>query len=116
MLRIAFRSCLLVAVVLILPTPTEVAAKSAGAGFGARAFHTGSHRGGHRGAHRAVPWAGGFASAPYYSPAYMGDGQTVVIVLPPPEPPHQLTCTRSRETMTVPSEDGGVREVGVTRC
>lgn len=112
MLRIALRSCLLVAVALFLPTPTEVAAKSAGAGFGARAFHTG----GHRSAHRAVPWAGGFASAPYYSPGYMGDGQSVVIVLPPPEPPHQLTCTRSREIMTVPSEDGGVREVGITRC
>src|ERR1041384_1326009 len=92
MLRIALRSCLLVAVVLILPTPTEVAAKSAGAGVGARALHAGVHRGAHRGSHRTFPWAGGYgyASAPYYSPGYIGDGQSVVIVLPPPEPPHQL--------------------------
>ena len=112
MLRIAFRSCLLIAVALFLPTPTEVAAKAAGAGFGARAIHAG----GHRGAHRAVPWAGGFASSPYYSPAYMDDGPSVVIVLPPPEPPYQLTCTRSREIVTVPSEAGGLREIGITRC
>ena len=110
MLRNAFRSCLLVA--LVLPTPIEVGAKPAGVGFGARAFHAG----GHRGAHRAVPWIGGFASSPYYSPAYMADGQSVVIVLPPPEPPYQLTCTRSREIVTVPSENGGLREIGITRC
>src|SRR3954471_23505014 len=102
MSRIALRSCLLVAVALFLPTPTEVAARSAGAGFGSRAFHAGAHRG----AHRAVPWVGGYGFSPYYSRGYVGDSRSVVIVLPPPEPPHQLTCTRSRETMTVPSEDG----------
>jgi len=46
----------------------------------------------------------------------MADGQSVVIVLPPPEPPYQLTCTRSREIVTVPSENGGLREIGITRC
>jgi hypothetical protein len=112
MLRNAFRSCLLLAVVLIVPTPTEVAAKSAGAGFGTRTIYAG----GHRGAHRTVPWTGGFASAPYYSPAYMTDGQSVVIVLPPPEPPYQLTCTRSREIVTVPSENGGLRDIVITGC
>jgi hypothetical protein len=112
MLRIASRSCLLVAVALFLPTPTEVAAKSASAGIGVRTFHAGAHRG----AHRALPWVGGYASTPYYSPDYIGGGQSVVIVLPPPEPPYQLTCERSREIMSVPSEDGGVREVRITRC
>ena len=118
MLRIALSSCLLAAVALFLLAPHELAAKSAGAGFGARAFHAGVHRGAHRGNHRAVPWAGGYgyASAPYYSSDYIGDGQPVVIVLPPPEPPHQLNCTRSQETVSVPSADGGIREIGVRRC
>ena len=110
MLRIALCWCLFVAVALLLSTPTEVAAKSTGIGTGAR------HPGVHRGAYRAAPWVGGYAFAPYYSPDYVGDGRSVVIVLPPPEPPYRLTCGRSRETMIVPSEDGGSREIGITRC
>ena len=34
-------------------------------------------------------------------------------VIPPPPP---LTCSRSRETVTVPAESGGTREITITRC
>jgi hypothetical protein len=31
-------------------------------------------------------------------------------------PPGGLTCTRSRETVTVPREDGGTQQITITRC
>jgi hypothetical protein len=34
----------------------------------------------------------------------------------PPELPAMLTCKRSQQAVTVPSWDGGTREVRVTRC
>ena len=100
MLRIASASCVLCAIAM-LSVPFEAAAKSGGVHIGARSFHSG--------AYRRFPWVGGYASAPYYAPDYVGYGQSVVVVLPPPEPPYQLTCKHSREVVTVPSEDGGTR-------
>ena len=32
------------------------------------------------------------------------------------EPPRVLDCKRTRQTVTVPSEDGGTRQILVTRC
>jgi len=32
------------------------------------------------------------------------------------EPPRVLDCKRSRQNVTVPSEDGGTRQISVTRC
>jgi hypothetical protein len=32
------------------------------------------------------------------------------------QPPRVLSCQYTRETVTVPSESGGTREITVTRC
>jgi hypothetical protein len=71
----------------------------------------------HHGASRRVP-AFGVASAPYWSasngaPDYLSGDPVDAIVLPP-EP--MLTCKRSQQTVTVPSRDGGTKEVRITRC
>jgi hypothetical protein len=118
---------------MALPAPFEAAAKSGGgAGIGARSFHSGrpaiSHRAfshrpfshrpfaqRHR-AFRQFPWwGGGFVDAPYFTPASVGDAPNVVFVSPP-APPRALTCQRSRDTVNVQSEDGGTREIRITRC
>jgi hypothetical protein len=140
MLRIA--SCALGAVAVLLLAPSfEAAAKSGGARFGGvRAFHGAAHAGAHRGfAHRGFAHRGfahrGFAQQrfpllagavwpgstydPYYGYGlgYADDGQTgSVIIVRPPEPPRVLTCKRIQETVTVPSEYVGSREITVTRC
>jgi hypothetical protein len=107
---------------LTLPAPFEAAAKSAGAAFGSRSFHSGrplfSHRPfaqRHRASRQSPWWGGGFADAPYVTPASAGDAPQVVFVSPP-APPRALTCQRSRDTVNVQSEDGGTREIRITRC
>jgi hypothetical protein len=112
---------------LTLPAPFEAAAKSAGAGFGSRLFHSGrpaiSHRAfshrpfahRHRAFRQSPLWGGGFVDAPYFTPASVGDAPHVVFVSPP-APPRALTCQRSRDTVNVQSEDGGTREISITRC
>ena len=109
--------------------PFEAAAKSGGAGFGARPFHSirpGFHSVrpafSHRPlAHRSrnfgqVPWyGGGVVSAPYGTPGPMPDALRVGFVAPL-EPPYALSCQHSLETVKVPSEDGGTREIRITRC
>ena len=101
--------------------PFEAAAKSGGAGFGARSFHFArpafsnrplAHR--HRN-FRQVPWVGGGASWPYYGPGPIVDTVRVGFVAPP-EPPRALTCKRSQEIAKVLVEDGGIREIRTTRC
>jgi hypothetical protein len=117
---------------LTLPAPFEAAAKSVGAAFGSRSFHSGrplfSHRPfaqrpfaqrpfaqRHRASRQSPWWGGGFADAPYVTPASAGDAPQVVFVSPP-APPRALTCQRSRDTVNVQSEDGGTREIRITRC
>jgi hypothetical protein len=114
MLRVALATCALCAVAMLLLAPSEVAAKSSGVGFGARAFHSGHH-----GAFRRAPFLGGvITSTPYayYGPDYVGGALLREVVSPPPEPPRVLNCHRSQETVIVPSEDSGTREIRITRC
>lgn len=49
---------------------------------------------------------------------YVSDyvGATPFQTLVPPTPPFALSCQHSEETKTVPSEDGGTREIKITRC
>jgi hypothetical protein len=69
-----------------------------------------------RSEHRATSRAFGVAWAPYPyygAPDYLS-GDLVDATVSPPEP--MLTCKRSQQTVTVPSWDGGTKEVRVTRC
>jgi hypothetical protein len=92
-----------IAVALGLATlPVDVLAK----GFGGHGFHH------------------GFRHSPYDSlvAGYGFDGESVsamslspqVVSVSPPQP--ALTCHHSRETVTVLSEEGGTREITITRC
>lgn len=113
MLRIASVSCALCAIAMLLLAPFEAAARSGGAGFGARSFHSRVHFR----AHRYYPLYGGVAaSAPYDAPDFIGSAQLIGIASPPREPARVLTCRHSQETVTVASEDGGTREIRITRC
>ena len=68
------------------------------------------------GAYGAWPLEGGVTVVPPDTP------DTVMTYAPPaqvvyvPEPPQALGCHRSEQTVTVPAEAGGTREVTVTRC
>ena len=74
-------------------------------------------RGGLRGhgyyAYTPWPYYGGYVAMP-------SDAQPVVNVAVPPaiivQPPRALTCQRSREVVTVPTEEGGTRAITITRC
>jgi hypothetical protein len=123
MLRVASVTCALCAVAILLSAPYEVAAKAGGAGFGAHPFF--SHRPmlsrrpftNHR-AFRGFPWlGGGFVSTyPYFEPDYVNGTPPTDVVYSVPQPPRALNCHRSIETLTVPSEDNGTREIKITRC
>jgi hypothetical protein len=69
----------------------------------------------YRGVHRRFP-AWGVGWAPYYGAPDDVTGDLVETNVAPPEPPAMLTCKRSQQAVTVPSRDGGTREVRVTRC
>ena len=114
MLRKVFGVCLLGCAAVLVLSPLEVAAKS-GFGFRGHSFRSGTHFG----AFRRFPWAvGGVTSSPYYdySPILVGDPSLGPPVFFPPEPPRELTCHRTQETVTVLSEEGGPREIKITRC
>jgi hypothetical protein len=115
---------------MLLLAPFEVAAQSGGGGSGAHrgGFHSphqggfrSQHRGGfrsqHRGSFRNWPLYGGYVStAPYYYGRDYTEEAPLQTFIVPPEPPHSLDCQRSQTTVTVTSEDGGTRQISVTRC
>jgi hypothetical protein len=75
-----------------------------------------AHHNGAYGAYGAWPfYGGGIVAVPPYAPenAVSYAPATVVYV---PLPPQALTCHRSRQTVTVPAEAGGTRQITVTRC
>lgn len=109
-------------------TPDAAAAKPGGVGWGAHGalkFKT---------AHFAKPWAlhhrrafrrapfGGFVAAywPGFYPGYdigvIADGPPSQRLDPYLPPAAGLSCHHSRETVTVPSENGGERKISVARC
>lgn len=131
MLRLASAASALCAAALLLLAPCDGSAKSGGvsvrsggAHFGARAFHRSAHlRGIHARAFRRALWADGaisvapygYAYGAYDAPGYVDMGPPAVADTPV-APPRVLNCQRREETVTVPSEYGGVREIRVTRC
>jgi len=129
----------IIAVALSLATslliPVEVAAR----GFGSHRSHTLLNRQSlwhHRHAYRHSPYRhtyryspfGGFGLGyasnfytPYdYTPNYFiepaGDVSLLQRIDPYIPPPPPLSCHHSQETVTVPSEDGGDRQIRITRC
>jgi hypothetical protein len=97
-----------------------VAAKPAGLGA-IKAWHGGKHFAfHHRRAFRRAPFAPFFTG---FVPSYYGDTvapfiaePTVQRIDPQLPPPYHLSCGRSRELVSVPSESGGERKIVVTRC
>jgi hypothetical protein len=102
---------------MLFVAPLEVVAASAH-GFGAHSSHGAPHfrpvR--HRGTYRHWPYYGGYvAVAPYVSDNTItyAPPERVVYV---PLRPQALSCHHSKETITVPAEGGGTREITITRC
>jgi hypothetical protein len=104
--------------------PNGVAAKGIGShhghGLGAK-FSKGAF-GHNRRAFGYFPYAqygygyGGGVVATYSSDDVVGSVPLPLLpdpVIPPPPP---LTCKHSLQTLTVPSEEGGTREIAIRRC
>lgn len=103
----------------------DTAAYARGA-MGARSVHFGHHfrmspRRGHQHFVRhnqnqnLWPWYGGY----YALPSYVSGNDDMTSSAPAPVmyvPVRAPTCHKVQEAMTVPSEDGGTRQVTVTRC
>lgn len=103
------------AAAMLLLVPLQMGANA----HGTHSFHFSDrfHATRHNGRHYGV-WpfyGGGIVAVPPYAPG------TAVTYAPPrivyvPLPPQALTCHRSRQTVTVPSEAGGTRAITITRC
>lgn len=81
-------------------------------------FHPAGHRGRAAHHHRAInrwPFYGEIATTPYAFDDAMtaSPPETVVFVR---EMPDALSCQASQQIVTVPSEDGGVRQITIRRC
>jgi hypothetical protein len=108
---------------LLLIAPFAVTAKPHGGGHGAHTFHFGGHlrsgrlhSGSYRGAYGQWPLYDGFVAVPPY-----GSDNIINYAAPPTVvyvsvPPRALSCHRSQDTVTVPSETGGTSKITVTRC
>ena len=98
-----------------LVTPAVVDAKGFGShhSFGPAVFAHAPGRHHHAFGHRRAPLAGyGYVMpAAYIEPNIDEFASVRSIVLSP-----AARCRHSRETVTVPSEDGGTREITITRC
>lgn len=92
-----------VACALALLAPPEVSARSSFA------------RGGLRGPHGHGHWPYGYGPVATYAPA---EYAAPIIVAPAAYPASAAAprCVHSRETVTVPAEAGGERQVTITRC
>ncbi len=81
------------------------------AATGAYAFRSGSHSHGFH-HHRGYWWPYGYLAT--YQPPYYAEPQPVFAA--PAQGIPTFHCTKSRETITVPAEAGGEKQVTVTRC
>ena len=111
------------ALVALVSAPLEIAASPHGSGFGMHSFHFSNHfRPANR--HRAfnqLPFYGGLYALPPYAYGDMG-GYAIDYSASPPaivyvaEPQRALGCQKSQQVKTVPSENGGTRDITITRC
>jgi hypothetical protein len=112
---------LLAFALLLFAQPQDVA-YARGGGMGGHAFHFSGHLRafhhhgrGHfaRNNQNLWPWYGGYYTLP---PDVSGDGDVTSSVPVMYVPVRVATCHKVQEAMTVPSEEGGTRQVTVTRC
>ena len=111
------------ALALLMFVPLEVTASPHGGGHGAHTFHFGGHLrsdrlhlGGRRRAYGQWPLYSGFVAVPPYGADNIINYAAPTKVVYVPEPPRALSCHRSQDTVTVPSETGGTSKITVTRC
>ncbi len=112
----------ILAIALLVLAQPDFAAIARGGGMGGHSFHAGSHfrafnRHGHgHFARRNLnqwPWYGGYYALPSDVSA---DGDVTSSVPVMYVPVRVASCHKVQEAMTVPSEEGGTRQVTVTRC
>ena len=113
--------------VVLLFGPLDVAAKSGPAKAGAAkpgahvshrllAPFKGVPRAHHRKGFRGYRDVAILSSSPYDFWSNGSGGDLPATLAIPPAPPYELSCERSYETVTVTSDNGGTREIKVTRC
>ncbi len=115
-MKLKYAAVVTAALAMMLPATSPTSAK----GKGGHAFHFSNRlhlsRQNLPNAFGAWPlYGGGVVAVPPYAPVSMNYVEVPRIVYVP-LPPQALTCHRSRETVTVPSEAGGTRAITVTRC
>lgn len=131
--------CAAIIVLTLTLLPTSIAlthtvaqargAKGGGHTFGGRYHFMGHHhfaRGFHRRGRRGFFRGSDFVQWPLYDGfdigvPYYESGEPVDYDLPPtvgyaPRPEPALNCDHSLQIVTVPSEEGGTRQVAITRC
>jgi hypothetical protein len=88
-------------------------------GHGGAGWHgsVGWHGSGHRGRYYAGGYyGGGYYDTPNYYIEPVADVSTSQPLSPVIPPSFDLGCHHSQEIITVPSEDGGNRQIKITRC
>ena len=98
--------------------PLVVMANAHGLGFGAHSIHSTRHFGSvyrHQGYGQWPIYGEVVTVAPEASDNIMTDAtpETVVFIS---EPSRTLSCHHRQEIVTVPSEQGGTRQITITRC
>jgi hypothetical protein len=106
----------------LLLAPLAVMANAHGLGFGAHPIHFRGHFGpAHRNAaYGQWPGYGGVVAVAPDASDNTSDN-TIVYATPEevafvPEPSRMLSCHHSQQIVTVPSEQGGTRQITITRC
>ena len=106
------------ALAALIFAPSELSANAHGSGSGMHSFHFGKHfRHGRHNNHsnQWVPYGGLYALPAYGDDSNSGYAQPANVVYVPVSP-RARSCQYLRETVTVPAEGGGTRDVTITRC
>jgi len=110
------------ALAMLLLAPLHLVARAHAAhAHGAHAFHFSNHFRATRhhhdhGTFGGWPFYGGIETIPPYAAENVMTYAQPAAVVYVPEPQLSLGCHHSRETVTVPAEAGGTRQITVTRC
>lgn len=98
--------------------PLTFPANAHASGIKMHSFHSGKHfrPGRHNKNLNQWPLYGGLYAVPpydfYSNGSYVQPGPIVFVS----QPPAALSCQSSKEIKTVPSENGGTRDITITRC
>jgi hypothetical protein len=112
-IAIGSAAALCIAATLLMPAVVNAKGFGSHHSFGPMMFGHAPARHHHAFGHRRDPFAGyGYVMpAAYIEPNTDEFASVRTIVLSP-----AIRCSHSRDTVTVPSEDGGTREITITRC